>query len=776
MTLELSRRRFVAGAGTLAVAFHLAPLDAVAATVAADGLRIDESADDGSLAWLLLEEDRVTIHSGKVELGTGVQTALTQIVLDELHLRHGRVGYVQGDTRVTPDQGTTAGSKTIQNGGPELRQAAATAFQALLGLAAAYFQVDRSQLQADDGVISVVGTSLRVGYARLLDHAELVLVADPAAPVATPGEYQVVGRSVPRADLPGKVTAEFGYLQDVRVPGMVHGRVVRPSGRNATFASITPESMARARAIPGFLSVVQRGNFVGVVATSEWAAIQAAAPATGIEVVWTDGQPLVAQASLPEALRDPAQHYRTTQEVSVGDVDAALVTADTTVQAGYFTPFQMHAAMGPTCAVADVRRTPDRKTGVQATVWACSQAVFALRETLANLLGLPEPAVHVIYEESAGCYGHNGADDVAADAALLSQTVGKPVRLQWSRQHEHGWEPLGAAMAHDLRGGITDGAVVAWEHVVCTPTHGSRPNGSPGTVLAGLLTGSLPANLPTAAGNSGGRNAPVNYVFPNDRLIAHLVRSFETAGPTSNVPAAPLRYRFPRTTALRSLGGFSNTFANESFLDELAAAGGADPLELRIASHEDPRAIAVLEALGDAWANRPAGGDGTGAGVAFARYETEYSYVATYVEVTVDQSTGAIRVGRVLVAHDSGLVINPDGIRHQIEGCVIQGISRTLKEEVHYDDRGVTSVVWQSSPFNPGPQYEVLRFSDVPAIEVTLIDRPDQPAWGAGEPAIEPIPAAIGNAVFAATGVRIRTLPMTPARVLSALQEVQPRR
>ncbi len=770
MTLELTRRRFVAGAGTLAVAFHLAPLDAVAAPAADDGIRIDESADVGSLAWLLLEGDRVTIHSGKVELGTGVQTALTQIVLDELHLQHGRVGYVQGDTRVTPDQGTTAGSKTIQNGGPQLRQAAATAFQALLGLAAAYFRVDRTQLQADDGIVRVVGTTRQVTYARLLDDAELTLVADPAVPVRAPGEYSVVGLSVPRADLPGKVMAEFTYLQDVRVPGMLHGRVIRPSGRNATFAEITPDSMTRAKAIPGFVGVVQRGNFVGVVATTEWAAIQAAAPATGIAVTWTDGQPLVAQETLPQALRDPANHYRSTQEVNVGDVDAALATAGVTAQAAYFTPFQMHAAMGPTCAIADVRRAPDRKTGVQATVWACSQAVFALRETIANLLGLTEPAVHVIYEESAGCYGHNGADDVAADAAMLSQAVGKPVRVQWSRQHEHGWEPLGAAMAHDMRGGITDGAVVAWEHTVYTPTHGSRPNGTPGTVLAGLLTGSLPANLPTTAGNSGGRNAPVNYVFPNDRLRAHLVRSFETAGPTSNVAAAPLRYRLPRTTALRSLGGLSNTFANESFFDELAAAGGADPLQLRIDSHEDPRAIAVLEALRGAWDARPAGGDGTGAGLAFARYETEYTYVATYVEVTVDQATGAIRVGRVLVAHDSGLVINPDGIRHQIEGCVIQGIGRALKEEVHYDARGVTSVVWQSSPFNPGPQYEVLRFSEVPSIEVTLIDRPEQPAWGAGEPAIEPLPAAIANAVSAATGVRIRELPMTPERVLAALQ------
>jgi nicotinate dehydrogenase subunit B len=419
--------------------------------------------------------------------------------------------------------------------------------------------------------------------------------------------------------------------------------------------------------------------------------------------------------------------------------------------------------------VADIRSTPDKESGIQATVWSATQNVFNLRATIANLLGFTEDAVRVIFEESSGCYGHNGADDVAADAAVMSKAVGRPVRVQWARQDEHGWEPLGPAMAHDLRGGVTDGEVVAWEHVVFTPTHGSRPNGSPGTVLAGQAIGSLPAPLPTSAGNSGGRNAPVTYAFPHNRPIAHLVRSFETTGPTSRDPEAPLRYRFLRSTALRSLGGVSNTFANESFLDELAAASGVDPLELRLRSLDDPRAVAVVEALAESWAGRPPGGDGRGAGLAFARYETEYTYAAVYADVDVDVTTGAIRVRRVVVAHDCGLVVNPDGLRNQIEGNVIQGISRALKEEVHLDARGVTSVVWQESEFNPGPQYSVLKFNEVPRIETVLLNRPEEPAWGAGEPTIVPVPAAIGNAVFAATGARVRTLPMTPERVLAAL-------
>ncbi|MPZ62154.1 MAG: molybdopterin-dependent oxidoreductase [Propionibacteriales bacterium] len=774
-TNELTRRGFLTGVGSLAVAFTLGPavLDQQAAQAVAagrrPGVRIDETPADDSLAWLVLTPAGVTIHSGKVELGTGVQTALTQIVVEELHLPTGRVGYVQGDTQVTPDQGTTAGSKTIQNGGPELRRAAATAFQALLDLAAEWFGVSRDRLVASDGVISVAGTRRRVTYEQLLANADLVLVADRDAPLASPDDYRIVGQSEPRVELPDKVTARFRYVHDVRVPGMLHGRVIRPAGRNARFQAIDPGSLDRARAIPGFVTVVQRDNFVGVVADTEWAAIQAANPSTGIEVTWEDGQPLVAQESLPEALRDPANHYRTVEVVGVGDVDEALPAASIQVEASYFTPFQMHAAMGPSCAVADVRSQPDRETGVRATVWSSTQNVYNLRDSVASLLGLPSGSVRVIYEEGAGCYGHNGADDVAGDAALLSEAAGRPVRVQWSRQDEHGWEPLGPAMAHDLRGGVTNGEVVAWEHITSTPTHVSRPNANPGTLIAGALTGTLPSPLPNSSGNTGTRNGPVNYTFPNRRVIGKLVRSFETTGETSGTPAAPLRYRFMRSTALRSLGGFSNSFANESFLDELAAASGADPLELRLRSLDDPRAIAVVEALSEVWAARPSGGDGAGAGIAFQRYEAEFAYVAAYAEVTVDADSGAIRVPRVVVAHDCGLIINPDGLRNQIEGNVIQGIGRTLKEEVHFDARGVTSVVWEQNQFNPTPQYPVLRFSEVPDIEITLIDRPHEPAWGSGEPAIGCVPGAIGNAVFAATGVRIRTLPMTPARVLDAL-------
>lgn len=772
---ELSRRGFLTGVGSLAVAFSLVPSvrerqAARAGAATPNGFRIAETSDADSLSWLVLTGAGITIHSGKVELGTGTQTALTQIVVEELHVDERSVEYVQGDTQVTPDQGTTAGSKSIQNGGPQLRSAAATAFQALLGMAAQRLGVSKDGLVADEGVFRDVASGHRVTYQQLLAGTDLVLVADANAPVASPDGYEVVGQPVQRADLPAKVTAQFRYVHDVAVPGMVHGRVIRPSGRNATLASIDPASVARAKAIPGFIQLVQVGNFVGVVGQTEWAAIQAAAPATGVVVNWTDGQPLVAQASLPQALRDPANQFSSVEMVNTGDVEQGLASAAATVEASYFTPFQMHAAMGASCGVADVRSAPDPSTGIQVTVWSGTQDVYALRGAVASLLGVPGDTVQVIYEEASGCYGHNGADDVCADAAMLSQAVGSPVRVQWTRQDEHGWEPLGPAMAHDLRGGITDGEVVAWEHVLCSPTHNSRPNGNRGTLLAGALTGSLPATLASNPDDTAGRNAPVTYNFANNHLVGKMVRSFETTGATSGAPAVPLRYRFLRSTALRSLGGLSNSFANESFLDELAVAGGVDPLQLRLRSLDDPRATAVLDALSDTWAARPRGGNGTGAGIAFHQYETLYTYVAAYAEVTVDATSGDIQVPRVVVAHDCGLIINPDGLRNQIEGNVVQGVSRALHEEVQFGARGVTSVVWEESSFHPTPQYSVIRFNEVPAVDVILIDRPEQPAWGAGEPAIGIVPAAVGNAVFAAVGARVRTLPMTPDRVLDALR------
>jgi CO/xanthine dehydrogenase Mo-binding subunit len=767
MSVRTTRRQFLVSGGAIAVGFALAGRAKPAAAEASGGLVRVEAAGapaNTTQSWLILNEEGITVYSGKVELGTGVQTALTQMVVEELRVGVADVEWVQGDTLLSVSQGTTAGSKTVQNGGIQLQQAAATAFQELSHRAATYFKVAPDRLVAKDGRFSFNGRT--VTYRQLLESGTTVLPLDQAAPLVAAKDYVVVGTSEPRVDLPAKVDATFRFLHDVTVPGMLHGRVVRPMGRNSTQPVIS--NLDRAKAINGFVDVVQHDRFIGVVATSEWAASAAASPTTGISVSWTAGPKLIAQADLPAAVRDPNNQYRSVVEIDDG-VDPIFASADKVLTAQYFSPFHMHGGMGASTAVADVRQAPDPATGIQATIWSASQDVTALAGAIAPLLGLPREAVRVIYTEASGCYGHNGADDCAADAAVLSKAVGKPVRVQWTRQDEHGWEPLGGAQAHDMKGAIGPDGITAWSHLNYAATANSRPvAGTPGTLLAGALMGRLPAPLPSTSVDTSGRNAPVTYDFPQ-RVETRLLKSFVTTGATSAVPAGPLTYLLPRTTALRSLGGFSNSFANESFFDELAHAGGHDPLELRIASLSDPRAVAVCEALRDTWRKRPPGGDGTGAGVAFQQYEVVNAYAAAYAEVRVDSATGKVTVKRVVVVHDCGLIVNPDGLRNQIEGNVVQGVGRTLKEQVGYTDDRVTTVVWQTSDFHPGPQYEVARFNEVPAIETILINRPDKPPLGAGEPAIGTIGGAIGNAIFAATGKRLRALPFTPDRVKAAL-------
>jgi nicotinate dehydrogenase subunit B len=763
--LTTTRRGFLAGAGALAVSFSF--LGRVGdAEAAHDGLVrvIAEGAEPAATeSWLILTEDAITVYSGKVELGTGVQTALTQIVVEELRLDVTDVDYVQGDTLLSVGQGTTAGSKTLQQGGVQLRQAAATAFHELRARAAEYFGVPAERLVAEDGTFRA--GSRKVTYEQLLRDGASTIPLDPDAPLVDPDDYRVVGASQPRLDLPPKLHAKFEYVCDVRLDGMRHGRLIRPPGRNARFASLDAAKVAELEREG--MQVFQEGAFVGVVAPTEWQATRAAA--TPGLVSWTQGPPLRPQATLDEELRDPDNHYGTVTDTAVpesdpGAAEAAIAAAgDAALQARYFTPFQMHAGMGASSAVADFRAQPDPETGTQLTVYSGTQSVTALRDTLAALVGIDAARIRVLYQEATGCYGHNGADDCAADAVLLSRAAGVPVRVQWTRQNEHGWEPLGAAMSHDLAGVVDETGITAWFHRIYALTANSRPTRSaPGSLLAGEFLGNPPEALPARVRNSSGRNAPVTYGFPRQRVEGKLVKSFDTA--SGGEPATPLVHRFPRTTALRSLGGYSNSFANESFFDELAHKGGHDPLELRIASLPDPRAKAVCEALRPAWASRPRGGDGSGAGVAYQQYETVEAHVAAYLDVAVD-AAGAVRVTRAVVAHDCGLIVNPDGLRNQIEGNVLQGISRTLKEEVQYTADRVTTLAWQDNPFNPLPQYTPIRFNEVPPIEIILIDRPHEPAWGAGEPTIGAIGGAMANAVFAATGKRIRTLPMTPERV-----------
>lgn len=676
--------------------------------------------------WLAVAPDGIiTVKSGKVELGTGVQTALAQIVAEELDVPFERIRMVMGDTARTPDEGYTAGSKTIQYGGVSLRLASAEARRALFEMASDRLDAAVDELTVRDGVISVRNYPTRaITYAELIGGKPFHREITGDAPLKRPEQYQVVGAAVPRVDIPRKFTGAPSFVQDIRLPGMLHGRVVRPPSRGAKLVSLDPGSVQNAR-------VVQLGNYVGVISEREEQAIKAAKE---LKIQWEETARLPPMGHLYDYLRQQP----TTDEVVVeeGDTAAALQQASTRLQATYFQPYQAHASIGPSCAVADFHDD-------QLTVWCSSQGVYPLRDALADLLEMPPEQIEVIHVEGAGCYGHNGFDDVAADAAILSRAAGKPVRVQWAREEEFAWEPYAPAMVMEVRGGLDEhGDVVSWDYQAWTPTHAARPRTAI-DLLAGQLISGQPAP-PRKFFLGGDRNAPTNYAFPNQRVMMHWLAT------------TPLR-----ASSFRSLGAAGNTFANESFMDELAAAARRDPLEFRLKHLSDPRAHAVLQAAATqaGWGSRLAQDEGRG--IAFAQYENEEAYVATVAEVSVDTASGEVRVKRLVVAHDCGLIVNPDGLRNQIEGNVVQSTSRALKEQVTWEGSRITSVDWDT--------YPILKFAEVPDVQVILINRPDQPPVGAGEPSTITTAAAIANAIYAATGARIRQVPFTGKRVRAAV-------
>lgn len=678
--------------------------------------------------WLAIEPDgTIVVFSGKVELGTGVRTALAQIVAEEMDVPLASIRMVMGDTERTPDEGYTAGSKTILFGGVALRNAAAEARQVLLDLAADHLEAARVDLITHDGVIEVSGTPSRsVTYAALMGGQRFNRPVRGTAPLKQPDEYHIVGSSAPRLDLPSKFTGAASFVHDVRLPGMLHGRVVRPPTLGATLAALDTSAVRDAQTI-------QMGSFVGVVAEREEHAIHAVEQ---VIATWHEAPPLPEMDDLFAYLRSqPTTEQVVTQS---GEVESAFAQAQTIARATYHQPFQAHASVGPSCAVAEWRDNA-------VTIWCATQGVFPLRGALAELLEMPLDRVHVIHMEGAGCYGLNGADDVAADAALLARAAGRPVRVQWSREDEFVWEPKTPAMLMDLQGAVdSDGHITAWSFDAWSPNHMNRPQKGL-ELLAGQLRHEQPAPLkPFFRG--GDRNSETNYALPTQRVTMHWLAS------------VPLR-----TSSMRSLGAFANTFANESFMDELAAANGVDPVAFRLRHLEDLRARDVIEAAAHSAGWGSALPPGEGRGIAFARYENFEAYVATVAHVRVDAESGAVRLLRVVVAHDCGIIINPDGVRNQIEGNVIQSVSRALKEEVRFDTAHIASQDWES--------YPILTFSEVPEIEVVLINRPEEPAVGAGEPATITTAPAIANAIFVATGARLRQLPFSPTRVRRALAD-----
>ncbi len=676
--------------------------------------------------WIAIDADgTVHVRSGKVELGTGVRTALAQIAADELDVpvEHIRMG--MGDTGRTPDEGYTAGSNTIKVGGVTVRTACAEARAVLLERAAERLGVERETLTVRDGVVSPVGdTSRSVSYAELLGGRSFGRKITGKAQPKRPEDYRVVGTKVQRVDLPAKFTGVGSYVQDLRLPGMAHGRVVRPPVPGAQPVSVG--TLPRERG-----EVVRIGGFLAVVADTEAAAIRAAEE---LEVEWAEVEPIPSMENLYEHIeRQPTTARETLKQ---GSVSAGFESAVRSVEAQYEQPFQSHASIGPSCAVAELR------DGIM-NVWCSTQGAYPLREALAELLDVDEEKVRVIHCEGAGCYGHNGADDVAADAALLSRETGRPVRVQWSRRNEFAWEPYGPPMIMKHRGGVDrDGRVCAWELKVWTPSHTSRPRRALELVAGRLMRNELPS--PTGMFIGGDRNAPTNYDFENQQVEMRVLD------------------RLPfRVSSLRTLGAYANCFANESFMDELAAAAGEDPVEFRLRHLSDPRSREVLSAAARAGSWGEALPVNEGRGIAFARYENTEAYVAAVVHLRVDPNDGAIRVLKVTVAHDCGLIVNPDGLENQIEGNILQSISRTLYEQITWEDSRVTSVDWMS--------YRILRFSEVPEVEIVLINRADEPPVGAGEPATITTAPAIANAVFAATGKRLRRIPFLPSVVKEAL-------
>lgn len=687
--------------------------------------------------WLAIDPDgTVTAFSGKVELGTGVRTALAQIVAEELEVPLERVHMVMGDTERTPDEGYTAGSMTISTSGTALRNAAAEARRVLLEMAAKRLDAGLDELTVQDGLISLIRHPERkISYAELMGGKAFNLEVTGNVPLKDSKTYTIVGTSTPREDIPRKVAGQPSFIQDLRVPGMLHGRLVRPPSAGAELILMDESSVAE---LPGLVKVVQRGNFIAVVAEREEQAILAA---QHLKVKWRERATLPPMQDLYTTLR--SQPTQDNLLVEQGDYETAFKQAARQLHAVYYQPYHAHASIGPSCAVADVKED-------QITVWASTPGPYPLSGALAQLLDVPAEKVHLIHVEGAGSYGQNGSDDAAADAVILSQAVGRPVRVQWSREDEFVWEPKAPAMVMEVHGGLdTQGNVVAWDYHVWSPSHVARAR-SPEQLVAGqLLSGQAAPQFGFSFGAE--RNAPTNYSFPNQRVTVHYLAD-----------------SLLRASSFRSLGGAENTFANESFMDELAAAAGVDALDFRLRVLADARAREVLKAAAEkaGWEARPSLPGkkkklAEGRGLAFAWYENDQAIVACVAHVQVDTTSGAVRVKRMVVAHDCGLIINPDGLKNQIEGNTIQSLSRALKEEVKFDEWRVKSVDWDS--------YPILTFSEVPEVEIVLINRPDQPALGAGEPSTITTAAAVANAIFDATGARLRQIPFTPERVKAAL-------
>lgn len=729
----LSRRGVLSAAGALVVSFCFdAPVASAqeAAGALSASLRKQPLLD----AWMRIDaQGTVTVFTGKAELGQGIMTALIQVAAEELDVDPARLQLITADTGRTPNEMFTAGSHSMQDSGTAIRQVAAQVRGMLLQQAATQWGISPDTLTVRDGTVHAAdGRS--IGYGALAAQLSLHVPAQPGAKLKQPSQYRVVGKTMPRVDIPAKVTGGQAFVQDMRLPEMLHARVLRQPSAGAVLGNLDSTAVEH---MPGVVKVVRLGSYVAVIATQEWQAVKAWR-ALSAAAAWQES------AQLPEQARiiDVLQHLPA-KDIAVMDNTAPAGPAVKHLSARYSKPYLIHGAIGPSCAVALWQ------DGMM-TVWTHTQGVFPLRAAIAGLLGLPQDKVRCIQTQGSGCYGHNAADDAGADAALLAQQMpGRPIRVQWMREQEHGHEPLGPVMLSEVQASLdAQGKIVDWHYAVWSNTHNQRPTS------AGLLIQNAalpnphpvppPKPIPMPEGG-GDRNSNPIYALPNAHVVYHFV------------PQMPLR-----VSAMRSLGAYMNVFSIESFMDELARAAGVDPVEFRLRHLTDARARDVVQTAADRFGWNKPKQPGVGRGFAFARYKNLGAYCAVALELRVQHESGAVQLGRAVAAVDGGQAVNPDGIRNQIEGAIVQSASWTLCEEARFDRRRVTSTDWSS--------YPILRFPAMPeSVDVHVIDRPGAPFLGTGEAGQGPAAAAIANALHDAVGVRLRDLPLSTERVKAAI-------
>lgn len=732
----LDRRSVLAGGGALIVSFSLR--GAMAQEQKPQGPELP-----GSLAkspnldsWIRIDANgQITAFTGKAELGQGFRTAFQQVAAEQLDIPFDALKVITADTKLTANEGYTSGSHSMQDSGTAILHAAAQARTLLVAEAAKCFDLPPDRLRTENAAV-IAPDGRRLGYGELVSSDLLHVQSQPTSSLKDPASFTVMGQPVPRVDIPAKVTGGAAYVQDMRLAGMVHARVVRPPSYGAQLVECDTAAIEK---MPGVIQIVRDGSFLAVVAEKEFSAVKAM-------------HALAAAAKWRESAKLPNQHDLATVLTTLPSQDFAIFQRNDpaargarSLEATYTRPYQSHGSVGPSCAVAQF-------VDGAMTVWTHTQGVYPDRQAIAEMLGMTPASVRLIHVEGSGCYGHNGADDAAADAALIARALpGRPIRVQWTREQEHGWEPYGPAMVTKLSASLTaDGKIADWNFAVWSNTHSMRPGGAGALLAAQHMARSfaVPAPKPLPLPEGGGdRNAIPIYNFPNAHVMHHFI------------PAMPLRI-----SSMRALGAYHNVFSTESFMDELADLAGADPVEFRLRHLDDQRGRAVVEKAAQefGWTRGQRPPRNRGYGFAFARYKNLAAYCAIASEVEVDRETGRARLVRAVAAVDAGQVVNPDGITNQIEGAIVQSTSWTLYESVTFDEAKITSIDWQT--------YPILRFNAVPdSIAVHIINRPGQPFLGSGETGQGPAAASLANAIAHATGKRLRDLPLSRKRIKDAI-------